>query len=40
MGVLTTHAVHDEAFEARRQRMDALVVELRERTAAVAAGGG
>ena len=40
MGTLTTQAVHDEAFEARRQRMDALVVELRERTAAVAAGGG
>ena len=40
MGVLTTQAVHDEAFEARRARMQGLVVELRERTAAVAAGGG
>ena len=40
MGVLTTQVVRDEALEARRERMQGLVVELRERTAAVAAGGG
>ena len=40
MGVLTTQVVRDEALEARRARMQGLVVELRERTAAVAAGGG
>jgi acetyl-CoA carboxylase carboxyltransferase component len=40
MGVLTTEVVRDEAFAARRARMDALVAELRERTALVARGGG
>jgi len=40
MGVLTTQVVRDEAFEARRARMDALVAELRKRTALVAQGGG
>jgi acetyl-CoA carboxylase carboxyltransferase component len=40
MGVLTSEAVHDETFERRRERMEALVGELRERTTRVAAGGG
>ena len=40
MSVLTTHVERDGTFEARRARMEALVTELRERTAAVAAGGG
>ena len=40
MGVLTTQVVRDDALEVRRARMRGLVVELRERTAAVAAGGG
>ena len=40
MGVLMTQVVRDEALEARRMRMQGLVVELRERTAFVAAGGG
>ena len=40
MGVLTTQAVRDEAFERRRALMESLVAELRERTALVARGGG
>jgi acetyl-CoA carboxylase carboxyltransferase component len=37
---LTSSAARDETFERRRATMDALVAELRERTALVAAGGG
>jgi 3-methylcrotonyl-CoA carboxylase beta subunit len=40
MTVLTSHVPHDEAFARRRERMEGLVAELRERTALVAAGGG
>jgi len=40
MGVLTTQLVRDETFERRRAAMEALVVELHERTALVARGGG
>ena len=40
MGALTTQVVRDEVYERRRERMEALVVELRERTALVARGGG
>ncbi len=40
MGVLTSEAVRDETFELRRASLEALVAELRERTALVAAGGG
>jgi acetyl-CoA carboxylase carboxyltransferase component len=40
MGVLTSEVVRDETFERRRAAMEALVAELRERTALVAAGGG
>jgi acetyl-CoA carboxylase carboxyltransferase component len=40
MGVLTSGAVRDETFEHRRATMQALVAELRERTARVALGGG
>ncbi len=40
MGVLTTQATRDEAFERRRASMEALVAELRERTTEVARGGG
>ena len=40
MGVLTSDVVRDETFERRRASMEALVAELRERTALVAAGGG
>jgi acetyl-CoA carboxylase carboxyltransferase component len=40
MTVLTSHVPRDEAFTRRRDRMEALVAELRERTALVAAGGG
>jgi acetyl-CoA carboxylase carboxyltransferase component len=40
MGVLTTHVEQDETFEHRRERMQALVDEVRERTALVARGGG
>ena len=40
MGVLTTQVVRDETFDLRRARMEALVEELRERSALVAAGGG
>src|SRR5206468_1604393 len=40
MGVLTTQLVRDETFERRRTAMEALVAELRERTALVSRGGG
>ena len=40
MTVLATHLVRDAAFADRDARMAALVEELRERTALVAAGGG
>jgi 3-methylcrotonyl-CoA carboxylase beta subunit len=40
MSVLTTQVVRDDTFERRRERMTALVAELRERTALVARGGG
>src|SRR6188768_4581137 len=40
MAVLTSEAVHDDTFDRRRERMEGLVAELRERTALVAAGGG
>ncbi len=40
MAVLTFEVVRDETFERRRASMEALVAELRERTALVAAGGG
>src|SRR5688572_32311025 len=40
MAVLTSEVARDETFERRRASMEALVVELRERTASVAAGGG
>jgi acetyl-CoA carboxylase carboxyltransferase component len=40
MAVLTAHAERDETFERRRARMEELVRELKERSAAVARGGG
>jgi acetyl-CoA carboxylase carboxyltransferase component len=40
MAVLSSQAVRDEGFERRRERMEALVAELRERSAQVARGGG
>ena len=40
MATLTTQVAHDDAFASRRERMEALVAELRERTALVARGGG
>jgi 3-methylcrotonyl-CoA carboxylase beta subunit len=40
MAVLDTVVHRDELFERRRERMEALVAELRERTAQVARGGG
>jgi acetyl-CoA carboxylase carboxyltransferase component len=40
MALLESHAVRDETFERRRERMEALVAELRERTAQVSLGGG
>ncbi len=40
MTVLTSHVPRDDVFERRRQRMEALVAELRQRTAWVAQGGG
>jgi acetyl-CoA carboxylase carboxyltransferase component len=40
MGVLSSQVTSDGAFDARRQRMEGLVSELRERTALVARGGG
>jgi acetyl-CoA carboxylase carboxyltransferase component len=40
MAVLTSQALRDETFERRRERMERLVAELRERTEQVARGGG
>src|SRR5687767_4412754 len=40
MALLTSQLERDDTFSARAQRMEALVAELRERTAAVATGGG
>ena len=40
MAALTSEVVRDETFERRHASMEALVAELRERTALVAAGGG
>ena len=40
MAVLTSEAIHDDTFDRRRERMEELVAEVRERTALVAAGGG
>jgi acetyl-CoA carboxylase carboxyltransferase component len=40
MAVLESGVQRDEAFERRRERMEGLVAELRERTAQVAQGGG
>ena len=40
MAVLSTQVARDEAFASRRERMEGLVAELRERTALVALGGG
>ncbi len=40
MALLTSQTPRDEAFQARRARMEQLVAELRERTAQVARGGG
>ena len=40
VALLTTHVERDETFSRRAERMEALVAELRERTALVARGGG
>src|SRR6266540_6212387 len=40
MALLETAVQRDEVFERRRERMEGLVTELRERTAEVARGGG
>ncbi|HSC51560.1 MAG TPA: carboxyl transferase domain-containing protein, partial [Gaiellaceae bacterium] len=40
MTVLTSQGASSDEFDARRARMEALVAELRERTAQVARGGG
>src|SRR5712691_6824523 len=40
MAVLSSQAQRDEVFERRRERMEELVAELRERTSQVARGGG
>jgi acetyl-CoA carboxylase carboxyltransferase component len=40
VALLTSQLERDDAFAAREQRMEGLVAELRERTAAVAVGGG
>jgi 3-methylcrotonyl-CoA carboxylase beta subunit len=40
VALLTSQLERDDVFAAREQRMEALVAELRERTAAVAGGGG
>jgi 3-methylcrotonyl-CoA carboxylase beta subunit len=40
MAALTSEVVRDETFERRNASMEALVAELRERSARVAAGGG
>jgi acetyl-CoA carboxylase carboxyltransferase component len=40
VAVLESTVAHDDAFAARRERMEELVAELRERTARIARGGG
>jgi acetyl-CoA carboxylase carboxyltransferase component len=40
VAVLASKPIRDEAFDARRERMEALVADLRERTVQVARGGG
>jgi 3-methylcrotonyl-CoA carboxylase beta subunit len=40
VALLTTRIARDDAFARRRERLEGLVAELRERTALVAAGGG
>ena len=40
MALLTSQVERDETFARRAERMEALVAELRERTSAVASGGG
>src|SRR6188508_3088443 len=40
MAVLSSHVDASDAFDERRARMEALVAELRERSAQVARGGG
>jgi 3-methylcrotonyl-CoA carboxylase beta subunit len=40
VALLQSAVERDEVFEQRRTRMEGLVAELRERTAAVAQGGG
>ena len=40
MALLTSQIEHDETFAGRERRMEALVAELRERSALIAAGGG
>ena len=40
MATLTSAVEHEEVFERRRARMEALVAELRERTEQIARGGG
>jgi len=40
MAVLAPEVAHDDMFDRRRERMQGLVAELRERTALVATGGG
>jgi 3-methylcrotonyl-CoA carboxylase beta subunit len=40
MAVLAPEVAHDDMFDRRRERMQGLVAELRERTALVASGGG
>jgi acetyl-CoA carboxylase carboxyltransferase component len=40
MSVIESQLMRDETFERRRERMEGLVAELRERTARVARGGG
>jgi acetyl-CoA carboxylase carboxyltransferase component len=40
MAILTSHVERTDEFERRRERMDGLVAELRDRTAEAARGGG
>ncbi|MDX6504680.1 MAG: 3-methylcrotonyl-CoA carboxylase beta subunit, partial [Gaiellaceae bacterium] len=40
MAVLSSQAAQDEEFQRRRERMEGLVAELRERSALIARGGG
>src|SRR5688500_13132807 len=40
MTLLTSQAQRDETFERRRERMEQLVADLRDRTAQIARGGG